>query len=326
MPEPDPEPALPSGGDSLQLQPQGYTKEELTQAITQRQLEYDSLQITLRQQEKKADDLQQEIARSVVVAEESGIVEQVTDIQTAKQYGQPIFRLRGQEEIYLQGQFHELQAEDLELLKRSKIILDAMLEEENMVILVITFAVVTVAVNAIRRLSVDYSWYIATGTGAMAYLAVSIAGSFINGGLDNLVPLVAGVAGAVVLTLVLQFFVFHVDYTKSEYLEYEDDEYHYYVKAVPKVVAANASESQERRRERQEQKAQQRAQREAEREARRAEKEQQAQEQRAQEEAAGSRGPRRRQPERPSSFNMRISERTREILMRTPLGISGEYG
>ncbi len=186
----------------------------------------------------------------------------------------------------VQNHVQELQAEDLELLKRSKIILDAMLEEENMVILVITFAVVTVAVNAIRRLSVDYSWYIATGTGAMAYLAVSIAGSFINGGLDNLVPLVAGVAGAVVLTLVLQFFVFHVDYTKSEYLEYEDDEYHYYVKAVPKVVAANASESQERRRERQEQKAQQRAQREAEREARRAEKEQQAQEQRAQEEAA----------------------------------------
>ncbi len=183
----------------------------------------------------------------------------------------------------VQTHVQELKAEDLEMLKRSKIILDAMLKEENMVVLIITFVVVTVAVNAIRRLSVDYSWYIAIGTGAMAYLAVSIAGTFVNGGLDNLIPLIVGVAGAVIVTLVLQFFVFHVDYTRTEYLEYEDDEYHYYVKAVPKVVAANISVSQERKRERQEQRAQKKAQEEAAREARKAEQEKKAQEEAAQE-------------------------------------------
>lgn len=183
----------------------------------------------------------------------------------------------------VQTHVQELKADDLEMLKRSKIILDAMLKEENMVVLIITFVVVTVAVNAIRRLSVDYSWYIAIGTGAMAYLAVSIAGTFVNGGLDNLIPLIVGVAGAVIVTLVLQFFVFHVDYTRTEYLEYEDDEYHYYVKAVPKVVAANISVSQERKRERQEQRAQKKAQEEAAREARKAEQEKKAQEEAAQE-------------------------------------------
>lgn len=183
----------------------------------------------------------------------------------------------------VQTHVQELKADDLEMLKRSKIILDAMLKEENMVVLIITFVVVTVAVNAIRRLSVDYSWYIAIGTGAMAYLAVSIAGTFVNGGQDNLIPLIVGVAGAVIVTLVLQFFVFHVDYTRTEYLEYEDDEYHYYVKAVPKVVAANISVSQERKRERQEQRAQKKAQEEAAREAQKAEQEKKAQEEAAQE-------------------------------------------
>lgn len=183
----------------------------------------------------------------------------------------------------VQTHVQELKADDLEMLKRSKIILDAMLKEENMVVLIITFVVVTVAVNAIRRLSVDYSWYIAIGTGAMAYLAVSIAGTFVNGGQDNLIPLIVGVAGAVIVTLVLQFFVFHVDYTRTEYLEYEDDEYHYYVKAVPKVVAANISVSQERKRERQEQRAQKKAQEEAAREAQEAEQEKKAQEEAAQE-------------------------------------------
>ena len=39
---------------------------------------------------------------------------------------------------------------------------------------------------------------------------------------------------AVLLALVLEFFAFGGDYSRAERLEYEDDEYFYYVKAVPK--------------------------------------------------------------------------------------------
>ena len=39
---------------------------------------------------------------------------------------------------------------------------------------------------------------------------------------------------SVVVGTVLEFFVFGGDYTRTERLEYEDDEYYYYVKAVPK--------------------------------------------------------------------------------------------
>ena len=35
---------------------------------------------------------------------------------------------------------------------------------------------------------------------------------------------------------VYRFFVFHVDYSRTEYTQFEDDEYFYYVKAVPKVT------------------------------------------------------------------------------------------
>ncbi|MBQ5869094.1 MAG: ABC transporter permease, partial [Lachnospiraceae bacterium] len=43
---------------------------------------------------------------------------------------------------------------------------------------------------------------------------------------------------AVLAALIYQFFVFAVDYTRTEYLQYEDDEYHYYVKAVPKIAVS----------------------------------------------------------------------------------------
>ena len=39
---------------------------------------------------------------------------------------------------------------------------------------------------------------------------------------------------SVALALILEFFIFSVDYSKAEKFQYEDDEYYYYVKAIPK--------------------------------------------------------------------------------------------
>ena len=46
--------------------------------------------------------------------------------------------------------------------------------------------------------------------------------------------LTAGCGISVVVLLVLQFFFFNLDYTRTERVQFEDDEYYYYVKAVPK--------------------------------------------------------------------------------------------
>ena len=51
----------------------------------------------------------------------------------------------------------------------------------------------------------------------------------------SLSPLViSGVIG-VLVGLLLEVVFLSVDYARTEYLEFEDDEYHYYVKAVPKI-------------------------------------------------------------------------------------------
>ena len=54
----------------------------------------------------------------------------------------------------------------------------------------------------------------------------------------SLPGLILGHIVALLLTAVLQFFVFHVDYSRTEKVQFEDDEYYYYVKAVPKVVVS----------------------------------------------------------------------------------------
>jgi len=41
---------------------------------------------------------------------------------------------------------------------------------------------------------------------------------------------------SVLIALIYTFFAFSVDYSRTEYLQYEDDDYYYYVKAVPKIA------------------------------------------------------------------------------------------
>ena len=56
-----------------------------------------------------------------------------------------------------------------------------------------------------------------------------ISGSLVPG-LIIAILLSAAVAG------VYHFFVFAVDYSRTEFVQFEDDDYYYYVKAVPKIA------------------------------------------------------------------------------------------
>ena len=58
-----------------------------------------------------------------------------------------------------------------------------------------------------------------------------------------MVPMILSTVISVLAGFVLEFFVFGGDYSRTERLEYEDDEYYYYVKAVPKAVVATSERS-----------------------------------------------------------------------------------
>ena len=47
--------------------------------------------------------------------------------------------------------------------------------------------------------------------------------------------MIVGSLVSAVLAFILQLVVFSLDYTRTEYVQFEDDEYYYYVKAVPKI-------------------------------------------------------------------------------------------
>ena len=90
----------------------------------------------------------------------------------------------------------------------------------------------------IRNLSVDYSWSIAIIAGVITQLVVIFIGDFYFNLPVAIGPMILGILVSVVLALVYQFFVFAVDYTRTESLQYQDDDSYSYVKAVPTITVS----------------------------------------------------------------------------------------
>ena len=113
-----------------------------------------------------------------------------------------------------------------------------MLGNKAMYVTLAAFAATLIVVYFIRRLSVDYAWMIAMVTGALLDVLVMLFGDLLYNTNLSVVGLIVGSVVSVALAKVLEFFVFNVDYSRTEYVQFEDDEYYYYVKAVPKNTVA----------------------------------------------------------------------------------------
>lgn len=103
---------------------------------------------------------------------------------------------------------------------------------------IIAFAICLLLVYNVRRMSVDYSWEIAIIAGTLGNINAMAYGYIIMDIQLSYISLIIGSIVAVIIAFIVKFFVFAVDYTRTERLQYEDDEYYYYVKAVPKSSVA----------------------------------------------------------------------------------------
>lgn len=123
-------------------------------------------------------------------------------------------------------------------VEKFRYIIDGVLGNKTMLMVVAAFAVTIIVVYFIRRLSVDYAWTIAIITGALVDILILLFGDLMFNTNVSIVGLIFGSVISVLLIKVLEFFVFNVDYSRTEMVQFEDDEYYYYVKAVPKNTVA----------------------------------------------------------------------------------------
>ena len=109
---------------------------------------------------------------------------------------------------------------------------------KEMWMIVISFTICILFVYNIRCLEIDYAREIAVVAGVLVNLIMMTFGYVMMDINVQYGELIIGSLVAVFIAIILKTFAFSVDYSRSEHLQFEDDEYCYYVKAIPKVNMA----------------------------------------------------------------------------------------
>ena len=108
-------------------------------------------------------------------------------------------------------------------------IIDGMLKNKEMWMMIIIFAITIVVIYIIKKFPFDYSWFVAAAAGAVTMIAASIV-------LDAEISIVNVIISLAVVCIYI-LFVHDVDYQRTERLQFCDDDYYYYVTAVPRLSA-----------------------------------------------------------------------------------------
>ena len=125
-----------------------------------------------------------------------------------------------------------------EATAKLRLLIDGMLGNKAMLVMIAAFAITVIVVYLIRRMSVDHSWTSAMVAGVMIEVMILLVGDLMY---DTNLSIVSALLGAVVTLIackIIEFFRFCLDYSRTEKVQFEDDEYYYYVKAVPKMTVA----------------------------------------------------------------------------------------
>lgn len=118
--------------------------------------------------------------------------------------------------------------------QKFRIMLDGILENKAMLVTIVVFALTLLLVYTIRKLSIDHAWTVAMISGLAVSAILLLICEFMMELQFSVIAIALGSIVSFFICAIIQFMEFNVDYTRTEIVQFEDDEYYYYVKAVPK--------------------------------------------------------------------------------------------
>ena len=137
-------------------------------------------------------------------------------------------------------------ASSTDIVGKLTLLIENLLSDKMMILLLIAFMATALVTYLIRRLNIDYVWNTASIVGSLTNLLVILAGEFMLNTSASVGSMIVSIVVSCAIVVVLQFLVFSVDYSRTEYVQFEDDEYYYYVKAVPKMTVSTPSKRVQR--------------------------------------------------------------------------------
>ncbi|MCT4686483.1 hypothetical protein [Vallitalea sp.] len=121
------------------------------------------------------------------------------------------------------------------LMSMYKSITDLLFNDKAMMLTIIIFIAVILITYFVSRLEIDYVWYIAIVAGSITNLLGFIIGNIILKTDISILGVILGSILSIIFVFACQFLKVCLHYTRAEKVQFEDDDYIYYVKAIPKI-------------------------------------------------------------------------------------------
>lgn len=128
-------------------------------------------------------------------------------------------------------------ASGLDELAKGQMLLEGVFSNYEFWYMVIALISAFMLVHFLKKISVDYSSEIAIASGTGLFIIITIAAELLFGAIttSNLLGFVLGGLGSGIIVYLINMINHPLDYSRTELIEFEDEEYQYYVRAVPKA-------------------------------------------------------------------------------------------
>ncbi len=112
---------------------------------------------------------------------------------------------------------------------------DQMLTNKMFYFLLVAMVAMFLVVYLLRQSSINMSWIIADVAGVAVEFIIMLAGYLFTSTKGQIPNLIIGNIIVLVIGFILNYFILDLDYSRIEKVQFEDDDYYYYVTAVPKI-------------------------------------------------------------------------------------------
>lgn len=129
-------------------------------------------------------------------------------------------------------------AGDVEAVKMT-ITAGQLLANKEMYLTVVVFAISAVVVHVVHKMIIDHAWKVAVVSGVLVQISGLFVGYLFFDISGKTVGMIVGNIVALLLGFVIEFLFMDLDYSRTERVQFEDDEYYYFVKAVPKKMVSS---------------------------------------------------------------------------------------
>ena len=115
---------------------------------------------------------------------------------------------------------------------------EQMLQNRMFWYFIIAMVAMFLVVYMLRQSSINMSWMIANAAGVTVEFIIMLAGYLLTSQKGEIPGLILGNIIVFAVGFILNYFVLDLDYSRIEKVQFEDDDYFYYVTAVPKIRIA----------------------------------------------------------------------------------------